>query len=94
MLVLSAKLKLKINFSGNADPFYWAWLDQAKIPFSEQSRQKVLPLIDDPDFVRDLCMELRKLFRVCHFSPISFNMVCILLYIISIFRLTKAPTRS
>jgi hypothetical protein len=46
------------------DPFYWAWLEQAKIPFSEYTRQRVLPQIDDPDFVRDLCLDLRKLFSV------------------------------
>ena len=54
--------------SSLADPFYWAWLEQAKIPFSDHTCQKVLPLIDDPDFVRDLCMELRKLFLVGRFE--------------------------
>ena len=46
------------------DPFHWAWLPQAKIPFSEEIRSLVGPHIDDLDFVMDLCEDLRHLFEV------------------------------
>jgi phosphatidylinositol 4-kinase type 2 len=47
-----------------AYPFGWAWLNQARQPFSEESRQKVLPKLDDLDFVMEMCDDLRKLCSV------------------------------
>uniref|UniRef100_A0A914UL90 Phosphatidylinositol 4-kinase type 2 n=1 Tax=Plectus sambesii TaxID=2011161 RepID=A0A914UL90_9BILA len=46
-----------------AYPYYWAWLPFAKEPFSEETIAHVLPQIDDTDFVRDLCEDLRKIFQ-------------------------------
>ncbi|KFD69151.1 hypothetical protein M514_02969 [Trichuris suis] len=46
-----------------AYPFHWAWLKQAREPFSEETRKLVLPHIDDLDFVMELCDDLRKLFE-------------------------------
>lgn len=46
------------------DPFHWAWLPQAKVPFSEETRNLILPYISDMNFVQDLCEDLRKLFKV------------------------------
>jgi len=46
------------------DPFHWAWLKQAREPFSEETRAKILPHLDDVDFVLSLCDELKRLFKV------------------------------
>ncbi|CDW60257.1 Phosphatidylinositol 4-kinase type 2-beta [Trichuris trichiura] len=46
-----------------AYPFHWAWLKQAREPFSEETRKLVLPHIDDLDFVMELCDDLRRLFE-------------------------------
>ncbi len=44
-------------------PFHWAWLPQAKTPFSEEIKSLVLPLISDMNFVQhDLCDEVQRLF--------------------------------
>ena len=45
------------------DPFHWAWLPQAKIPFSQEIKDLVLPLLSDLNFVEDLCNDLLELFR-------------------------------
>jgi phosphatidylinositol 4-kinase type 2 len=34
-------------FGANADPYYWAWLPQAKQPFSDDTRDTLLPLLVD-----------------------------------------------
>lgn len=47
-----------------AYPYYWAWLPQAKIPFSNEIKQLVLPQLSDMNFVEELCDELYELFRV------------------------------
>lgn len=47
-----------------ADPFYWAWLPQAKIPFSQEIKDLILPKISDPNFVKDLEEDLYELFKV------------------------------
>lgn len=49
------------------DPFHWAWLPQAKVPFSEETRNLILPYISDMNFVQDLCEDLHELFKVNEF---------------------------
>lgn len=49
--------------SWRAYPFHWAWLPQAKIPFSQEIKDLVLPLLSDLNFVEDLCNDLLELFR-------------------------------
>ncbi|XP_071448951.1 phosphatidylinositol 4-kinase type 2-alpha [Hetaerina americana] len=49
--------------SWRAYPYHWAWLPQAKEPFSTETRDLVLPLISDMDFVQDLCDDLYHLFK-------------------------------
>lgn len=46
------------------DPFYWAWLPMAKVPFSDEIRNLVLEKLKDPEFVHSLVTELRRLFKV------------------------------
>ncbi|KAL8570369.1 hypothetical protein ACOMHN_035787 [Nucella lapillus] len=46
-----------------AYPYHWAWLPQAKVPFSEDLKQHVLPLLGDMNFVQDLCDDLHDLFK-------------------------------
>ncbi|XP_072109050.1 phosphatidylinositol 4-kinase type 2-beta-like [Mobula birostris] len=46
-----------------AYPFHWAWLHQAKIPFSQETRDSILPRISDMNFVQDLCEDLYELFK-------------------------------
>ncbi|KAG9467982.1 hypothetical protein GDO78_013918 [Eleutherodactylus coqui] len=46
-----------------AYPFLWAWLPQAKVPFSEETRELILPRISDMNFVQDLCEDLYELFK-------------------------------
>ncbi|CAF0749707.1 unnamed protein product [Adineta ricciae] len=44
-------------------PFHWAWLPQAKIPFSEEIKSLVLPFLSDMNFVEhQLCEEIQRLF--------------------------------
>ncbi|KAG8510330.1 Phosphatidylinositol 4-kinase type 2-beta, partial [Galemys pyrenaicus] len=47
-----------------AYPFHWAWLPQAKVPFSEETRNLILPFISDMNFVQDLCEDLYELFKI------------------------------
>merc|ERR1712183_1076495 len=44
-------------------PYHWAWLPYAKIPFSKNIRDMVLPKLSDMNFVQDLCDEMYNLFR-------------------------------
>jgi len=44
-------------------PYHWAWLPHAKIPFSEEMRQHILPMLSDNNFVQDLCDDLYELFK-------------------------------
>ncbi|KAM9299661.1 phosphatidylinositol 4-kinase type 2-beta [Gastrophryne carolinensis] len=46
-----------------AYPFLWAWLPQAKVPFSQETRDLILPRISDMNFVQDLCEDLYELFK-------------------------------
>lgn len=52
------------------DPFHWAWLPQAKVPFSEETKNLILPCISDMNFVQDLCEDLYELFKVNQFCLI------------------------
>ena len=46
-------------------PFHWAWLPQAKIPFSDEIKSQVLPLLSDMNFVQhELCDEIQRLFSL------------------------------
>lgn len=49
--------------SWRAYPYHWAWLSQAKIPFSKETRDLILPQISDMNFVQDLCDDLYELFK-------------------------------
>ncbi|XP_026470418.1 phosphatidylinositol 4-kinase type 2-alpha [Ctenocephalides felis] len=49
--------------SWRAYPYHWAWLPQAKVPFSQDTRDRVLPLLSDMNFVQELCDELYILFK-------------------------------
>ncbi|MGH0139800.1 UNVERIFIED_CONTAM: hypothetical protein FKN15_070111 [Acipenser sinensis] len=51
---------LKHPDSWRAYPFYWAWLAQAKVPFSQEIKDLVLPKISDPNFIKDLEEDLKK----------------------------------
>uniref|UniRef100_A0A183BLK2 Phosphatidylinositol 4-kinase type 2 n=1 Tax=Globodera pallida TaxID=36090 RepID=A0A183BLK2_GLOPA len=46
-----------------AYPYQWAKLPMAQLPFSEEIVQKILPLIDNTDFVRQLGNDLRNVFK-------------------------------
>ncbi|MBN3315943.1 P4K2B kinase, partial [Atractosteus spatula] len=46
-----------------AYPFHWAWLPQAKVPFSQETRDLVLSRISDMNFVQDLCEDLYEMFK-------------------------------
>lgn len=46
-----------------AYPYYWAWLPQAKKPFSEEIKNLVLGQLSDTDFVDELVYELGLLFE-------------------------------
>uniref|UniRef100_A0A914SE02 Phosphatidylinositol 4-kinase type 2 n=1 Tax=Parascaris equorum TaxID=6256 RepID=A0A914SE02_PAREQ len=46
------------------DPYHWAWLPMAKNPFSEEIIGLVLPSIDSTGFVKELCEDLRKIFKM------------------------------
>ncbi|KAH8306272.1 hypothetical protein KR018_005860 [Drosophila ironensis] len=49
--------------SWRAYPYHWAWLPQAKIPFSEEIKRHVLPQLSDMNFVEEICTELLYLFQ-------------------------------
>ncbi|XP_053406741.1 phosphatidylinositol 4-kinase type 2-alpha-like isoform X1 [Mercenaria mercenaria] len=46
-----------------AYPYHWAWLPQAKVPFSQEIKDLVLPQLSDMNFVQELCDELHDLFK-------------------------------
>lgn len=54
---------LKHPDSWRAYPFYWAWLSQAKVPFSCEIKDLVLPKLADPNFIKDLEEDLYELFK-------------------------------
>ncbi|XP_029296554.1 phosphatidylinositol 4-kinase type 2-beta [Cottoperca gobio] len=47
-----------------AYPFHWAWLPQAKVAFSQETRDLVLTRISDMNFVQDLCEDLYEMFKM------------------------------
>lgn len=49
--------------SWRAYPYHWAWLPQAKVAFSKETRDLLLPLLTDMTFVQEVCDELHLLFR-------------------------------
>ncbi|KAJ1526368.1 hypothetical protein ONE63_009514 [Megalurothrips usitatus] len=49
--------------SWRAYPYHWAWLPQAKVPFSQAIGDQLLPLIGDMNYVQDLCDDLYHLFK-------------------------------
>ncbi|KRX98741.1 Phosphatidylinositol 4-kinase type 2-beta [Trichinella pseudospiralis] len=55
----SSPLTMVLHFH----PFHWAWLKQAREPFSDETRRLILPRIEDLDFVMELCDDLKKLFE-------------------------------
>ncbi|EFO82853.1 hypothetical protein CRE_00275 [Caenorhabditis remanei] len=46
-----------------AYPFGWALLPQARIPFSDDIVDLLLPKLDDTKWVRELCEDLRRVFK-------------------------------
>lgn len=49
--------------SWRAYPYHWAWLPCAKVPFSQETKELLLPKVSDMNFVQDLCDDLHDLFR-------------------------------
>ncbi|XP_068153898.1 phosphatidylinositol 4-kinase type 2-alpha isoform X1 [Drosophila tropicalis] len=49
--------------SWRAYPYHWAWLPQAKVPFSDDIKDHVLPQLSDMNFVEEICAELLYLFQ-------------------------------
>lgn len=49
--------------SWRAYPYHWAWLPWAKIPFSAETRELVLPPLSDMNFVQELCDDMYNLFQ-------------------------------
>ncbi|XP_043653041.1 phosphatidylinositol 4-kinase type 2-alpha isoform X3 [Drosophila teissieri] len=49
--------------SWRAYPYHWAWLPQAKTPFSEEIKEHVLPQLSDMNFVEEICTDLLYLFQ-------------------------------
>ncbi|XP_077462212.1 phosphatidylinositol 4-kinase type 2-beta [Stigmatopora argus] len=45
-----------------AYPFHWAWLPQAKVAFSQETRELVLARLSDMNFVQDLSEDLYEMF--------------------------------
>lgn len=44
-------------------PYHWAWTPMARVPFSQEIKDLVLPLIEDMNFVEELIDDLRNLFK-------------------------------
>lgn len=49
--------------SWRAYPYHWAWLPWAKTAFSTETRDLVLPLLSDMNFVQELCDDMYNLFQ-------------------------------
>eukprot|EP00128_Syssomonas_multiformis_P018432 Colp12_sorted_trinity150504_noHs@12420 len=49
--------------SWRAYPYHWAWLPQAKVPFSDAICEYLLPKLEDENFVDALCEELYVIFK-------------------------------
>ena len=46
------------------DPYHWAWLSEARSPFSTEIKNLVLSQLSDMNFVESLTMQLYELFSV------------------------------
>ena len=57
-------LPLPDNIPAIIDPFYWAWLPMAKVPFSDDIVTLVLDKLKSNEFVQSLVNELRAVFKV------------------------------
>uniref|UniRef100_A0A1B0GF60 Phosphatidylinositol 4-kinase type 2 n=1 Tax=Glossina morsitans morsitans TaxID=37546 RepID=A0A1B0GF60_GLOMM len=49
--------------SWRAYPYHWAWLPQAKVPFSDETKDHVLPKLGDMNYVEEICTDLLHLFQ-------------------------------
>lgn len=47
-----------------AYPYHWAWMPQARLPFSQEIKDLVQPRISDMNFVQCLCDDLYELFKI------------------------------
>ena len=47
-----------------SDPYYWAWLPYASVPFSDETKDLVLTKLKDLDLVQELIDQLYGLFHV------------------------------
>ena len=56
-----------------SDPYHWAWLPYAKVPFSDNIKDLVLSRLSDMHFVQTLIDDLFELFAVS-FSKIIIEM--------------------
>lgn len=54
-------------------PFGWALLPQAHQPFTDETIEKILPLLDNAEFVRSLGEDLRQIFKVWNRSILPIN---------------------
>lgn len=77
--------------SWRAYPYHWAWLPQAKIPFSQDIKDQILPHLSDLNFVEELCGELNLLFKVCLLDMIA--IIIFMFFIIYACSKTKDLTR-
>ena len=57
-------MKILLEILSELDPYHWAWLNQAKQPFSQEIKDLILPLLSDMNFVQELCNDLYELFKV------------------------------
>ena len=63
ILVLIYKL-LVIVLSSVSDPYHWAWLPYAKVPFSDKIHDLVLTKIGHMEYVQQIADDLLELFKV------------------------------
>ena len=61
--------------SWRAYPYHWAWLPCAKVPFSQETRDLLLPKVSDMNFVQDLCDDIHELFRVSYYLTFTSEVV-------------------
>uniref|UniRef100_A0A7N6A7G1 Phosphatidylinositol 4-kinase type 2 n=1 Tax=Anabas testudineus TaxID=64144 RepID=A0A7N6A7G1_ANATE len=59
----SAGINKLYFYAASSDPFHWAWLPQAKVAFSQETRDLVLSRLSDMNFVQDLCEDLYEMFK-------------------------------
>eukprot|EP00124_Ichthyophonus_hoferi_P001529 Ihof_evm14s81 gene=Ihof_evmTU14s81 len=44
-------------------PYYWAWLPQAKVPFSQELKAEIYPLVTDEAFIESTLQEIYAVFK-------------------------------